>query len=71
MRRMLLCAVVGLGLAGCKSTPRPTVAEGTVGIDTLRTESARCAELGLTPGSAEMVDCMRAAEQAPQADATS
>ena len=60
MRRISVCVAVMLAVSGCELTPRPTTAEGTVGVGTLRTESARCAELGLTPGSAEMVECMRA-----------
>ena len=56
---------LGLLVCGCESTPRSTTAEGTVGVGTLRTESARCQELGLTPGSAEMVECMRAGQPAP------
>ena len=70
MRRSLLMVGLGLALAGCESAPRPTAAEGTVGIHALRAESGRCAALGYTPGSAEMVACMRTAEQAPQANAT-
>jgi hypothetical protein len=62
MRAILGCAALALAVAGCESAPRPTAAEGTVGIGTLRTESQRCQELGLTPGSAEMVECMRAGQ---------
>jgi len=68
--RSLLLVGFGLALAGCESTPRPTTDQGTVGMQALRAESARCAALGYTPGSAEMVECMRAAEQRPEADAT-
>jgi len=71
MRSIAGFAALALALAGCESAPRPTAAEGTVGIGTLRAESARCADQGYTPGSAEMVACMRAAEQASAADATS
>lgn len=60
---------LGLALACCESAPRPTAAEGTVGIHALRAESSRCAALGYTPGSDEMVACMRAG-QAPGASAT-
>jgi hypothetical protein len=62
MRSIAGAAALFLALAGCESAPRPTTAEGAVGIGTLRSESARCAELGLTPGSAEMVECMRAGQ---------
>jgi hypothetical protein len=64
MRRISVCAAVLLALGACESTPRSTTAEGTVGIGTLRDASARCQELGLTPGSAEMVECMRAGQAA-------
>ena len=62
MLRISVCAAALLAASGCESTPRSTTAEGTVGVGTLRTESARCQELGLTPGSAEMVECMRAGQ---------
>ncbi len=65
MRSIAGGAVLVLLVCGCESTPRSTTAEGTVGVGTLRTESARCQELGLTPGSAEMVECMRAGQPAP------
>jgi hypothetical protein len=65
MRSIAGVAALVLAVAGCESAPRPTTAEGTVGIGTLRAESARCQELGLTPGSAEMVECMRAGQAAP------
>ncbi len=65
MLRITVCAATLLTAAGCESTPRPTTAEGTAGIGALTTESARCQELGLTPGSAEMVECMRAGQAAP------
>ena len=65
MRRISVFAAALLAVSACESTPRSTTAEGTVGVGTLRTESARCQELGLTPGSAEMVECMRAGQPAP------
>jgi hypothetical protein len=65
MRSIAGVAALVLAVAGCESAPRPTTAEGTVGIGTLRAESARCQQLGLTPGSAEMVECMRAGQAAP------
>ena len=65
MRSIAGGAVLVLLVCGCESAPRSTTAEGTVGVGTLRTESARCQELGLTPGSAEMVECMRAGRPAP------
>ena len=69
MRRLMILAAAGLALAGCESTPRSTSAPGTPGIDTLRADADRCAELGLTPGSAEMIDCIRRAQEARQAAA--
>jgi hypothetical protein len=62
MRRIVLVMGFGLALAGCESTPRSTTAEGTPGVHALRADADRCAELGLTPGSAEMVECVRAAQ---------
>jgi hypothetical protein len=64
MRTIACVTALVLAVAGCESAPRPTAAEGTVGMDTLRAESARCQELGLTPGSAEMVECIRAGQAA-------
>ena len=62
MRRFVLFLGFGLALAGCELPPRSTTAEGTPGVHALRSDADRCAERGLTPGSAEMVECVRAAQ---------
>lgn len=60
MRRIMLLATVGTLLLGCESSPAPTTAGDTASVHALRASQERCVAGGATPGSDEMIACMRA-----------